>query len=142
MLCYQFDICGTVPFLPGYYWQLKEKKKGIFGAVWFLFNFHFLYSFSLLKSCIHFLLFLFGTDFGLVFVFLKSFYFLTKLTVTRNGSSPSLNPATTPHDLLMVNITNLEVHFLMNLSRRFLIIMVYGVILDFDWLSGDVEGDA
>ena len=39
----------------------------------------------------------------------------------------------------MVNITNLEVHFLMNLSRRFLIIMVYGVILDFDWLSGDVE---
>ena len=42
----------------------------------------------------------------------------------------------------MVNITNLEVHFLMNLSRRFLIIMVYGVILDFDRLSGDVEGDA
>ena len=39
----------------------------------------------------------------------------------------------------MVNITNLEVHYL---SRRFLIIMVYGVILDFDWLSGDVEVDA
>ena len=74
-----------MPFLPGYYWQLKEKKKGILGAVRFLFNFHFLYSFSLLKSCIHFLFptqFLFGTDFGLVFVFLKSFYFLTELTVT------------------------------------------------------------
>ena len=82
MLCYQFDIRGTMPLLPGYYWQLKEKKKGILGAVWFLFNFHFLCSFTLLKSCIHFLLFLFGTDFGLVFVFLKSFYFLTKLTVT------------------------------------------------------------
>ena len=78
-------ICGTVPFLPGYYWQLKEKKKGILGAVRFLFNFHFLYSFSLLKSCIHFLFptqFLFGTDFGLVFVFLKSLYFLKKLRVT------------------------------------------------------------
>ena len=42
----------------------------------------------------------------------------------------------------MVNIRNLEVHFLMNLSRRFLIIMVYGMMLDFDWLLGDVEGDA
>ena len=42
----------------------------------------------------------------------------------------------------MVNITNLEVHFLINLSRRFLIIMVYGMMLDFDWLLGDVEGDA
>ena len=57
----------------------------------FIFIFHFLYSFSLLKSYIHFLfptLFLFGTIFGLVFVFLKSLYFLTKPFVTITCQKP------------------------------------------------------
>ena len=77
-------------------------KKSL-AIVWFLigfvfiFNFHFLYTFSLLKSYNHFLS---GTNFGLVFVLLKSFYFQTKPTInlspTRNCSSPSSNTATTP----------------------------------------------
>ena len=64
-------------------------------------------SFSLLKSCTHFFFFFsFSNSFcvwhqsDIVFVLLKSFYYLTKpmitLSPTRNHSSPSSNPTTTP----------------------------------------------